>query len=334
MKNWKRLVCVLFIFSFIFLTNNSVVEAASHSQAEAVAWAKAQLGKGLDYDGVYGNQCVDLIKYYYAYFGVAGYAKGNGSDYQSNALPPGWNRVYSNYQPGDVAVWKPSFQYGDYSTGSAGHVGIITAVNGSRITVVNQNFANQAYCTSNSFPTAVIACAIRPAYSGGAATITTSWSEWEENVTEHNAMLYAQINVSQKTQFNQAGILIWDESGTLIHQSTESTSINYTYMQIHYDVQNELHLTLAPGKNYTYQMFADFGGNRYYSNKKTFRTKGSSVIKGDVNRDGKVDLSDAIALLNKITAQEEVDTVTGDVNQDGKVDLQDAIGLLNLITQK
>lgn len=31
---------------------------------------------------------------------------GNANAYISNNLPPGWTRVYSNYQPGDIAVWK------------------------------------------------------------------------------------------------------------------------------------------------------------------------------------------------------------------------------------
>ena len=62
--------------------------AQAATRDEAVAWANAQIGKGLDYDGAYGNQCVDLIKYYYDYFGVAGYAKGNANAYITNALPP------------------------------------------------------------------------------------------------------------------------------------------------------------------------------------------------------------------------------------------------------
>ena len=46
-----------------------------------------------------------------------------------------------------------------------------------------------------------------------------------------------------------------------------------------------------------------------------------------------VNLSDAIALLNKVTAQEAIDLTIGDINGDGTVNLQDAIALLNLVTQ-
>lgn len=58
----------------------------------------------------------------------------------------------------------------------------------------------------------------------------------------------------------------------------------------------------------------------------------ASALSGDVNGDGTVNLSDAIALLNKVTAGEEVELSVGDVNGDGVVNLQDAIKLLNMVT--
>ena len=140
-----------------------------HTRAEAVAWAQSQNGATLDYDGVYGAQCVDLIKYYYAYLGDnAGYARGNANEYASNTLPSGWTRVYGDYQPGDVAVFKTN--YNDYNdngslimgTGSLGHVSIITEVNGGWFTSMNQNHAGHSYCESKTFHTAALQCAIRP----------------------------------------------------------------------------------------------------------------------------------------------------------------------------
>ena len=59
----------------------------------------------------------------------------------------------------------------------------------------------------------------------------------------------------------------------------------------------------------------------------------SEVTLGDINADGLVNLSDAIALLNKVTAQESIDLTVGVINGDGTVNLQDAIALLNLVTQ-
>lgn len=145
------------------LANTSQAYAA-HTRNEAVSWASSQIGKGLDYDGVYGNQCVDLIKYYYAYFGVAGYATGNANAYITNSLPAGWTRVYGNYQPGDIAVWKVNHSCSTCSTSAYGHVGIITSADSVGFNAVNQNFGGRSYCTQNWFYCSALSCAIRPAY--------------------------------------------------------------------------------------------------------------------------------------------------------------------------
>ncbi|WP_295160381.1 CHAP domain-containing protein [Selenomonas sp. AE3005] len=80
-------------------------------------------GKAMDYDGVYGAQCVDLIKYYYKYLGVANYARGNGKDYATNTLPPNWQRIKgAEPKKGDILV---------YTTGGGGygHVAIAESPN-------------------------------------------------------------------------------------------------------------------------------------------------------------------------------------------------------------
>lgn len=109
--------------------------ASQHTRAEAVAWAKAQSGKKLDYDGVYGAQCVDLIKYYYQYLGAT-VLGGNAITYADNKLPEGWSRISFNanvkdVQPGDIAVW----------TGTAtGHVAIVVSADANGFDVAEQNY--------------------------------------------------------------------------------------------------------------------------------------------------------------------------------------------------
>lgn len=89
-----------------FAAEKEVAEVGAPTQAEAVEWLNAQVGKSLDYDGAYGAQCVDLIKYYYNLFGCAKYAIGDGCDYATNTLPPGWTRIQGGTpQTGDVLVW-------------------------------------------------------------------------------------------------------------------------------------------------------------------------------------------------------------------------------------
>jgi len=92
------------------------------SAADAVNWVKSYEGQGIDYDGAYGNQCVDLIKAYYDYLGVTP-VRGNANTYTYNALPDGWERIEgAEPQPGDILV---------YTGGSYGHVAIYTGDNES-----------------------------------------------------------------------------------------------------------------------------------------------------------------------------------------------------------
>ena len=108
------------------------VEASVWATAdEAIAWVKSQINKSLDYDGVYGAQCVDLIKYYYDYLGVTP-ASGNGSDYSTNPLPSGWQRIKgATPQKGDILVYTG----GD---GNYGHVAIYE----SQYSTYHQNYGS------------------------------------------------------------------------------------------------------------------------------------------------------------------------------------------------
>lgn len=134
----KKIISILMSFELILvilLNCDYSVYAVNKSQAEAVNWANSKVGQSVDYDGVYGAQCVDLIKYYYKYLGVSP-VSGNGCDYANNTLPSGWQRIkyYSGFspKPGDVAVWT-------YASSSYGHVAIITSATTSYMNVVEQN---------------------------------------------------------------------------------------------------------------------------------------------------------------------------------------------------
>jgi len=55
----------------------------------------------------------------------------------------------------------------------------------------------------------------------------------------------------------------------------------------------------------------------------------SSVKKGDVNEDGKVDISDIVAVINQIAGTAEY--AGSDVNEDDKVDISDIVAIINII---
>lgn len=241
--------------SSVITTKTTAMAANAHTQQEAVDWAKAQLGKSLDYDNMYGAQCVDLIKYYYDYFGVANYAKGNGSDYRSNALPPGWTRIYGNYQPGDVAVWK------------ANHVAIITSIDNVGFNAVNQNYSSQPFCTENWFNLNVVACAIRPNFSGAAADANVSYSNLHTTfVDTWNAGLYGEINNPSRQTVSEVGVQIWDSAGTLVVNHREGCGLNNSLIKQELNVVGEaLPSGLRSGETYTWKMFAIVNGRTYES---------------------------------------------------------------------
>ena len=105
------------------------------SQQTMVNWAKDNVYKWIDMDGMYGAQCVDLTMAYvknFADFQIY----GNAIDYLTNPIPPGWKRYYkgdAEIAPGDIAIW----HWGNWD--KFGHVGIVIDVDDDIITSVEQN---------------------------------------------------------------------------------------------------------------------------------------------------------------------------------------------------
>ena len=195
----------ILLFAALICVDKTEVQAAT--KEEGVSWAMSQIGKGLDYDGVYGNQCVDLIKYYYAHYGVAGYARGNAIQYTSNSLPPGWTRVYSNYQPGDVAVFRANNGCSVCTTGENGHVGIITSIDSVGFNAVNQNYAGRSYCTQNWFHVRCLACAMRANFISDTTPPTIS----NVRITDVNADGYTVVcNVSDNVGISKVEFPSWN----------------------------------------------------------------------------------------------------------------------------
>ena len=145
MKEKQRKIMGL-IISFVMIITimpQTIWASDAGTREDAVKWAYAQEGKFLDYDKVYGAQCVDLVHYYYAYFGKASYATGNGCDFVNNKLPDGWTRIKNTAdfvpQPGDIAVWgKELSQYG--------HVAIILSADAHSFVSMDQNWPRGSAC--------------------------------------------------------------------------------------------------------------------------------------------------------------------------------------------
>jgi len=134
-------------------TTGGAVQAAAVSD-----FAREWTGKGIDYDHAYGNQCFDVFHQYSKEVvgnGNIGYGSIKASDiynnYSSNGVSQYYDRIpvgQGQPQPGDVIVYGGNTNNGDY-----GHVAVITEVNGSNYTVLQQNGNNpsgSAYTQSYS----------------------------------------------------------------------------------------------------------------------------------------------------------------------------------------
>eukprot|EP00919_Chromeraceae_sp_WS-2016_P043255 GHVR01103311.1.p2 GENE.GHVR01103311.1~~GHVR01103311.1.p2 ORF type:complete len:258 (+),score=28.46 GHVR01103311.1:1715-2488(+) len=97
-------------------------------------------GKGLDADGAYGNQCVDVAKQYcHEVLGIEG-LHGNAIDWKNNTRD---NLVWVNNtetnvpQAGDIVIW---------SGGSVGHIAVFVDGNASSFNSFDQNWPVGSTC--------------------------------------------------------------------------------------------------------------------------------------------------------------------------------------------
>lgn len=151
-KHIIKMLAALLMLVSVFTINTNTALAVNMSADEAMNWVRAQNGKALDYDGMYGAQCVDFIYYYYQFLG-APVMGGNAGYYVWNTLPAGWQRIRGgNPQKGDILVW----------SGDPGHVAIYE--DDSHVWHQNWNGAMYVKCLTyaQTLYAGPIACYIRP----------------------------------------------------------------------------------------------------------------------------------------------------------------------------
>ena len=221
--NWSSYVGAIIIFAIMIMLPQKVFAADAGSRDDAVKWAYEQEGKFLDYDGAYGAQCVDLIKYYYAYFNKASYAKGNGCDYVNNELPEGWTRIKNTAdfvpEPGDIAVWGTELS-------SYGHVAIILSANGSSFVSMDQNWPKGSACKQVTHTYNKFWGVIRPNFKKNTQPITTAPSIWKNR---DNYVVGDSVKFSWNSVENATGywLTVWYK-GEQIVTTQVSGSSEYT----------------------------------------------------------------------------------------------------------
>ncbi|MEN2381758.1 SH3 domain-containing protein [Staphylococcus warneri] len=113
------------------------------TKAQAKAWINSKVGKGIDFDGMYGYQCADLSVAYMYYISDEKIKMwGNAKDLPNNSFGNSAEVVknYPAFKPayGDIAVWS----YGDFAT--YGHTALVVNPDPygdlQYITVLEQNW--------------------------------------------------------------------------------------------------------------------------------------------------------------------------------------------------
>ncbi|SHK27672.1 fibronectin type III domain-containing protein [Hespellia stercorisuis] len=252
-------------------TGNIEACTTYRSQADALNWVRSKVGQGIDADGVYGVQCVDLILAYYDYLGVPR-SSGNGKDYATNSLPAGWSRIYkAQPQPGDILV------YGASGSNPYGHVAIYEA---DRITY-HQNFGG------NNNPVQRVTYrydglsnpywgVIRPNFSNG--EVSVSFTDVKTTMVDTwNAELYGKIQNPSRANVSQVGFLVWNGSGTLVASHIENCGLTASVItQTQNIVADSLPSGLVSGTYHTFQLYAVINGKNFYSDKVGFTTGGTA----------------------------------------------------------
>ena len=273
MKRIKKTLCLLLLVFSVMLVLPVTANASTngHTQQEALAWVRAQVGKGLDYDGYPPDdkiQCVDLIKYYYDFLGCANYAVGHGYQYATNTLPSGWSRYKGvQPQPGDILVYSGTTRY------PYGHVAIYE----SDYVTYHQNLSGvkkvvryTGYYNGLANPYWGV---IRPDFT--AAPVQATWQGPSvSGITKTNAVVSGRVDFSQTLQTTAAGLRLYDNDGSLLASyKPDATNYSSTYVTFNFNINTELNYTLVSGKTYKVQFYTVSGSKEYKSPITAFTTE-------------------------------------------------------------
>lgn len=118
-------------------------------------------------------------------------------------------------------------------------------------------------------------------YSGGAAQSPAASISWGSNRCEpdsSNSFIYTKATAGYKGTYTQAGATIWDAAGNRVASKTENINTYSSYLEVWYNITNEMGVKLKSGTNYKYQYWVVFNGQKFTSPTMSFTTKGVPAI--------------------------------------------------------
>lgn len=126
-------------------------------QMTARQWMKSIEGKKIDYDGVYGAQCVDLIKKYFVDIIGIPAIKNNAVDYWTNYPSAHFTRIANTAsfipKSGDIIIWGSTKSPGwdGKNVGTYGHIAIVWTATVDWFDSLDQNWPNSGGTTPAKF---------------------------------------------------------------------------------------------------------------------------------------------------------------------------------------
>lgn len=213
--------------------------------------------------------------------GVAMPGWGNAGNWLNGARNSGY-ATGSTPAVGAVAVWQGN---------GYGHVAYVVSVQSTTTFTVNEGGRTDLDQTNShgvaySYKITNAVGGKRPydngltlvgfIYPKGISSLQCTWeTPSATKITQTNAFLYGKLNYNQNANCTQCGVrLINASTGASVASKDEYVNYNYNYVDMWYDITDELGVTLTPGTTYKYNFYAIINGKEYWSPVGTFTTEG------------------------------------------------------------
>ena len=267
----KRLMCLFLTLMFAVTLVPMTASAAGNPYPTT---------QNVDGDAYYEVPCTWFAwQSVYDNQGVAMPGWGNAGNWLNGARNSGY-ATGSTPAVGAVAVWQGN---------GYGHVAYVVSVQSTTTFTINEGGRTDLDQTNShgvaySYKITNAVGGKRPydngltlvgfIYPKGISSLQCTWeTPSATKITQTNAFLYGKLNYNQNANCTQAGVRVINAStGASVASKDEYVNYNYNYVDMWYDITDELGVTLTPGTTYKYNFYAIVNGKEYWSPVGTFTT--------------------------------------------------------------
>ena len=269
----KRLMCLFLTLMFAVTLVPTTASAAGNPYPTT---------QNVDGDAYYEVPCTWFAwQSVYDNQGVAMPGWGNAGNWLNGARNSGY-ATGSTPAVGAVAVWQGN---------GYGHVAYVVSVQSTTTFTINEGGRTDLDQTNShgvaySYKITNAVGGKRPydngltlvgfIYPKGISSLQCTWeTPSATKITQTNAFLYGKLNYNQNANCTQCGVrLINASTGASVASKDEYVNYNSNYVDMWYDITDELGVTLTPGTTYKYNFYAIINGKEYWSPVGTFTTEG------------------------------------------------------------